>query len=110
MIIWSGLGILIGLVTFACLWVTQLGVNAAMQDQRFYQDHGWPKLLGLWIAAAVSWPIGRAMNRGTEQQVVDPETGRTVIIRTVGGHSLFFVPVQHWWVACLLLGVVSVFV
>jgi hypothetical protein len=110
MVIWTGWGILIGVVGFACLILTQLGVNAAMHDDQFYQSHGWPKLVGLWIAAAVSWPIGRAMNRGEERQLLDPESGQPVVVRSGGGHALFFVPVQYWWVIYLILGVVFAFV
>ena len=106
MIVWRGWGIVVGLVGFACLILTQLGVNAAMQDGRFYQDHGWPKLLGLWVAAAVSWPVGRAMSRGTGRQLAGPASGRPAAVRSGGGHSLFFVPVQYWWAVFLVLGVV----
>ena len=76
MVIWTRWGIVVGLLGFACLILTQLGVNAAMQDRRFYQDHGWPKMLGLWIVAATSWPLGRYMNRDTERHLVDPASGR----------------------------------
>jgi hypothetical protein len=110
MIVWSGWGIVFGLLGFACLALTQAGVNAAMQDWRFYQNHGWPKLLGFWIAAGVSWPLGRAMNRSTEHQLIDPQSGQPVVVRSGGGHSLFFVPVQNWWVVFLLLGVIFAFV
>ncbi len=88
MIIWTRWGILIGLLGLACLALTQLTVNAAMQDDQFYRSHGWPKLLGLWIAAGLSWPIGRAMNRGHERQLLDPESGEPVVVRSGGGaHS-----------------------
>jgi hypothetical protein len=110
MIIWTGWGILIGIIGIGCLVTTQLAVNAAMHDPRFYQTHGWPKLVGLLIAAAVSWPIGRAMNQGEEQEVVDPESGKPVIVRSGGGgHSLFFIPVQYWWIVFAILGVVFAF-
>ncbi len=109
MVIWTRWGIVVGLLGFACLILTQLGVNAAMQDGRFYQDHGWPKMLGLWIAAATSWPLGRYMNRDTERHLVDPASGQLVAVHSGGGHTLFFVPVQYWWVVFLILGVVFAF-
>lgn len=98
MIIWTGYGIFVGVAGFACLCLTQLAVNGIMGDDHFYQSHGWPKLVGLWIAAAVSWPIGREMNRGRPYHVESKP------------HSLFFIPVQYWWAVFLVLGVVFAFV
>lgn len=92
MIIWSGWGIVIGLIGVACLVATNFAVNAAMGDDHYYQANGWPKLLALWLAALVSAPLGWAMNR---------EGAR---------HSLFFIPVQYWWIVYLLLGIVFFFV
>src|SRR5947209_18494108 len=106
MIFWTGWGILIGIAGVACLALTQLAVNAAMHDSRYYTAHRWPKLLALWLAAAVSWPLGRAMNRGEPREYFDPHTGQTVRNYEAGGHSLFFIPVQHFWIAFLILGVV----
>jgi hypothetical protein len=48
MIIWSGLGILVGVVGFACVSLTPLVVDGAMHDAQFSQTHGWPWLLGCW--------------------------------------------------------------
>jgi hypothetical protein len=105
-VIWSGRGIVAGLAGFACLFLTQVAVNAGMHDERFYASHGWPKLLSLWVAAAVVWPLGRALNRRTEQRLLDPESGRWVLVRSGGGRSLFFVPVQYWGVIFLILGAI----
>jgi hypothetical protein len=105
-VIWSGRGIVAGLVGFACLFLTQAAVNAGTHDGRFYASHGWPKLLGLWVAAALVWPLGRALNRRTERRLLDPGSGRWVLVRSGGGHSLFFVPVQYWAVIYLILGAV----
>jgi hypothetical protein len=111
MIIWSGWGIMVGLVAFAIVMLTQLCVNAVMQDDHFYQTNGWPKLLGLWIAAAVSWPMGHVMNRGEERWIYDPETSEPVLVREGGNeHTLFFIPVQYWWIVLAVLGVVFAFV
>src|SRR5262249_55087193 len=105
-IIWSGWGIVAGFVGVASLILTQVVVNAATHDERFYAVHGWPKLLSLWVAAAVVWLVGRALNRVTERRLLDPESGRWVLVRLGGRPSLFFLPVQYWWVVYLILGVV----
>ena len=108
-VIWSGRGLVAGVVGFACLILTQLAVDAGTHDERFFTNHGWPKLVGLWLAAAVVWPLGRALNRRTERRLLDPTSGQRVVVRSGGGHSLFFVPVQHWSVIYLLLGVICLF-
>jgi hypothetical protein len=105
-VIWSGWGFLAGVVGFACLVVTQVALDAALHDERFYASHGWARLLSFWLAAGVMWPIGRALNRRTEHELLDPRSGRRVVVRSGGGHSLFFVPVQYWWVIYLILGVI----
>jgi hypothetical protein len=105
-VIWSGWGIVAGLVGFACLMVTQVAVDAAMHDEWFHASHGWPKLLSRWVAAAVVWPVGRALNRRNEQRLLDPGSGQWVLVRSGGGHSLFFVPVQYWGVIYLILGAI----
>jgi hypothetical protein len=121
-IIWSGWGILIGFAACACLLLVQLGVDAAMQDDHYYQGHGWPKLLALLLAAVVTWPIGRLMNQGgrwrrgtaddQESNPTDPFgiKQQQVVEQTGTRHSLFFIPVQYWWIIFLALGVVFFFV
>jgi hypothetical protein len=109
LIIWSGWGFLAGVVGVACLIVTQVAVDAATHDEQFYSSHHWVQGLGFWLAAGVVLPLGRALNRRTERELVDPQTGRWVVLRSGGGHSLFFVPVQYWWVIYLVLGVICAF-
>jgi hypothetical protein len=65
--------------------------------------------VSLWLAAAIVWPLGRALNRRTERQLLDPASGRWVVIRSGGGHSLFFLPVQYWAVIYFVLGVICAF-
>jgi hypothetical protein len=110
MLHWSGLGIALILVVVACFIVTQLVVNAATGDPQYYQTHGWPKLAACWVSAAVSWPLGRYLNRGTFHITRNPETGRKEFIHVPGKHSVFFIPVQYCWIPLVVLGVVLIFV
>ncbi len=105
MVIWSGGGIIIGLVAVACILITKPCVNDMTADHQFFETHGWPKMLALWAASAISWPIGRAMNQGKERIVIDPETRQPMVVRSGGDHSLFFIPVQYWWLIFACLGV-----
>ncbi|MCI0459403.1 MAG: hypothetical protein L0Z62_20830 [Gemmataceae bacterium] len=111
MIIWSGWGFLVAVIGLACLVATQLGVNAAMQDDQYYQTNGWPKLVGLFLVAALLWPVGRTLNRQRqERELVDPATGERVVLHSGGGHTFFFIPVEYWAPICLVLGVIFLFV
>jgi drug/metabolite transporter (DMT)-like permease len=110
MIIWNGWGILIGILGVACLYFTNLIVNTQMHDEQYYTAHGWPKLLALWLAAAISWPVGVLMNKKRARTVQDPVTGRAEVLQSGGEHSLFFVPVEYFWLVYLVLGVVFFFV
>src|SRR5262245_58175594 len=102
LIIWSGWGFLAGVVGVACLIVTQVAVNAAMHDHQVSASHAWAQVLSFWLAAGVMVPLGRALNRRTERELLDPRSGRRVVVHSGGGHSLFFVPVQYWWLIYLV--------
>jgi hypothetical protein len=111
MIIWNGWGFLAAVIAFACWLVTEIGVEAAMNDEEYYQNHGWPKLLGFLVAAVIVWPLGRALNRKRpERELVDPQTGERVILKSGGGHTLFFIPIEYWAPIFVVLGVVFLFV
>jgi hypothetical protein len=77
MIVWSGFGFLVAVVGVGCSLLTQLGLAAAMHDDKYYENNGWPKLLALLVAAAIVWPLGRVLNHGRpDRELVDAETRR----------------------------------
>jgi hypothetical protein len=105
MIIWSGWGFLVAVIGFGCLLLTEVGIEAIKNDDQFYQDHGWPKSLAFLVAAAIVWPLGRALNRKkAERELVDPKTGERVVLQSGRQHALFFVPVEYWAALYLMLG------
>jgi hypothetical protein len=76
MIVWTGLGFVVAVIVFVCLMMTQLVVNVATKDVQYYTEHGWPKLVGYWVAAAVVWPVIRHNSfRQFERVEIDPATG-----------------------------------
>jgi hypothetical protein len=79
-LIWRGWGILILAPVVVSLVVVQLGVNAVTRDATYYETHGWPKLLALWVATAACWPLGRYMNRPRPQPLAggSPDGQKTV--------------------------------
>ena len=107
MIIWSGFGILVALVGFGCLILTEVVTRAAF-DEKYYQAHGWPKLAGFWVAAALVYVLGLWVDRQPGRAMIDKATGQEVLLKK--RHALFFIPVRYWPYIFLALGVIFLFV
>lgn len=108
MIVWTGLGYLVLLITFGCLLVTQVLVDKALDDESYYTTHGWPKLVGFLVAALLLHLFAKVRARGEGRVLVDIETGEHV--STGSRDSLFFIPLRFWPAIVSVLGVVFLFV
>jgi hypothetical protein len=108
MVIWSGLGFLVAVITFGCLLLTEFVAESAFHDGSYYQTHGWPKLVGFLAAALIVWPLGRYLNPKRGRVLIDPESGRQVVFKS--GHTLFFVPMEYWGPVLVVLGIIFLFV
>jgi len=108
MIIWSGWGFMVPVVAFGSLLATEAGVEAAFQDDNYYQSHGWPKLVGLLAAAFFVWLIDLWLKKRPRRKLVDIETGEHVSVG--GGDSFFFIPVKWWAPILIVCGVIFSFV
>lgn len=102
LVIWRGMGFMIGVVGFFCLLMTNFVVDL-IAGPGFYSQQRWPVLMAGVIAAAVCFPLGRAMNSRRFRQEYDPVKNEYVKIPISGEHALFFVPVEHWWMIWLAL-------
>lgn len=108
MIIWSGLGFLVAVITFGCLLATEALVEAWFQDDRYYQAHGWPKLVAFVVAAVIVGVVGQKLKRRPGKVLIDPETGSEVIVGR--NNTFFFIPMEYWAPILLVLGVIFLFV
>ena len=103
MIVWSGWGVLVIVIAV----VVGGGLSALLGVG--FRAAGLPQLiaaapfLGLAVAAAVNWVVGRRLNTRPGREMIDTATGRTVILRR--RHSLFWIPMEWWSVALGLLAV-----
>lgn len=93
MIIWSGLGFLVAVITFGCCLAAQFFLDAQF-GAGFYSSHPWAAGLGLLIGGVVSASIGLALKSRTDREVVDVQTGERFVVNR-SEHSFFFIP-MHW--------------
>jgi hypothetical protein len=107
-LIWSGLGFLVAVITFGCCLASEFLVEAAFHDDRYYQSHGWPKLIAFVVAAAVVGVVGRHLRRRQGRVLIDPQTGSEVIVGRE--HTFFFIPAEYWPPILLMLGMIFLFV
>jgi hypothetical protein len=108
MIIWNGLGFLVGVITFLLLLLSEYATESLFHDESYYQSHGWPKLLAFFLAGAVVWPLGAYLNRRQGKVLVEKETGKEVLIKP--NHSFFFIRMEHWGPILVALGIILLFV
>jgi hypothetical protein len=108
MIIWSGLGFLVAVLAFLCLLLAEYVVEAVLNDPQYYQAHGWPKMLGLWLAGAFVWWLGTYLDHKQGRTLLDPTTGDEVQLKPQ--HALFFIRMVYWGPILFVLGLVLLFV
>lgn len=108
MLIWSGAGFIVPIITFGCLLASEAGIETWLQDDVYYQSHAWPKMLAFLVAAGLIRPVGLMLDRRGGRTLLDPKTGELLVIG--GNHTFFFIPVKWWPVVCLALGAGMFFV
>lgn len=108
MIIWRGKGIVIAVIAFGCLILSEFLAEAAFRDDTYYQTHGWPKLAGLWLAALIVYKLWPWLGVQSRSMVVDSSAGQQVRFTSEG--ALFFVPARYWPQVLLVLGLIFSFV
>lgn len=92
-IIWSGKGYLVLLGTFVISLVTEFLTETVVGDERYYQESAWPLSLALMASAALSYGVGRRLNRTPTDPLAQPS-----VAPPVGRprHSFFFVRMEYW--------------
>ncbi|MDQ1558488.1 MAG: hypothetical protein QOD32_1548 [Pyrinomonadaceae bacterium] len=106
LIFWSGLGILVPILTFFVLVLTQVLTDSLFGDGA-YTAHGLPKLLALWGAAALMWLFGSLLARRPGRVLFDPQTGQQVLLKS--RHTFFFIHVEYWAYILIAFGIVALF-
>lgn len=107
MIIWSGLGFLVAVITFLLLLIAEYVTELLFRDESYYQTHGWPKLLAFFLAGVAIWPLGTYLNRKQRKVMIEKETGKEI---SMTGHSFFFIKMEYWAPILFALGIIFLIV
>ncbi len=108
MIIFSGFGFLVLIFGIGAAFVMTAATRGIGGDPAYWANHGWPKLVAGLMAGALTYVVGRYLNKRTSKVLMDPDTMQSV---NVGArHSMFFIPMEYWGVILVILGVVAMFV
>lgn len=96
MIIWTGWGFVSAILFFA---------GAGIGFNIFENNFG--VVIGLIVASAVNFPIGRAINDPSKDRiVVDSATGERMQLKKRS--TLFFIPMEWWSVIMLIVSIIGV--
>ena len=107
MIIWNGLGILVPVIAFAILLLTQAVADAVTGVEGYYSAHSALQTAALLAAAAVIWFLGRYLNGKPGRRLVDRETGEEFVMRP--RHALFWVKMEYWAVVLVAFAFAAAF-
>lgn len=103
MIIWTGLGFLVAVITFGSCLLANFVLDAQF-GEGYYSSHRWAVGVALLIGGLISSGIGFMLKGRSDRFVVDEETGERLVINN-SSHSFFFVP-MHWaGIVVALIGV-----
>jgi hypothetical protein len=106
-IIWSGRGILVPILTFLCLLLSDAITAAYFHDKDYYAAHGWPKLVGFLVAAGLVWIFApRPAPKETDPDLLPYEQ----LTPPDNEDAFFFVPMRYWPVILSVLGVIFYFI
>lgn len=108
MVIWSGFGFLVAVITFGSCLLFNVLLDAQF-GEGYYSSHQWATGTALAVGGVLSSGIGFVLKGRSDRYVVDEETGERMVINN-SNHSIFFIP-MHWaGVAIAALGIgVTVF-
>lgn len=98
--VWTGWGVLVLLYGLAGLLVGGVIGNVAGLGSRQLITIGICEVL----AALGVWFTGVRLNGQPGRRLVDPKTGKDVVLRR--RHTLFWIPMQYWAPVLALIGVI----
>jgi hypothetical protein len=99
MIIWSGLGFLVAVIVFAISLAMNMIVDGIYGAGTYGAQPLWFAVT-LLISSPCIWGLGTALQKNTDQVVIDKQTGQELTINR-SNHRFFFIPMKYWALAAL---------
>jgi len=102
LLVWKGWGIVV--IGIALVWLFIGGPAAAVLH---VDETATAAVAALFLvpAGAMTWYVGKRLNRNSAYALVDPKTGAPVLIRRE--HSLFFLAVEGWGPVLAAIGILA---
>jgi hypothetical protein len=108
-IVWRGRGILVAAIAFGFLLTTEVLTRVFFHDHTYYQQHGWPKLVGFLAAACLVWFLlpSRRSDVSSGEGFQNPRTTQSVLKER---DELLHISAKYWPAILCALGIVFYFI
>ena len=105
------LAVAIAVIVFAftVLYLTEVTVETVFADRHYFQDHGWPRLLGMLAAATPLFFLARYLDSRSSQLVAGQQAGQQLVV----GPSIMQASssaLKVWPVILAIIGIIMIFV
>ena len=107
MIFWTGYGIIVPLLGFASLILTEFLSEMWANDKTYYQQNRWLVMVAMALAAVLTTVLYKLLKLRKTRTVIDKETGEEFPLTQP--HSFMFVPLVAWPWVFLAFGVAMQF-
>ncbi len=104
-LIWEGWGFLVAVFAFGISLIANLIADYTTGSRTYWATHKWPLATSLFISATVCWFVGNYLRNLKARVLLDPKTGREVILRQ--SHTFFFIPVMWWGPILAAFGLIA---
>jgi hypothetical protein len=98
----TGKGFLVFVIVIGFSLIANLLANFVTGSGAYWDAHKWPFAASLFVSAFVCWFVGRYLQYHKARVLLDPETGKAVVLKQ--SHTFFFIPIV-WW--CPILAAFS---
>jgi len=102
MLVWRGVGPVVIVVGIVASLIINIITSKVFDQNNYFQDHLWPKILALIITGLCCWFFGRYLHSRPPQRTINNK-GEEVLIKPV--HDFMMIKVEYWGVICFLLAV-----
>lgn len=100
-LVWKGWGVLVMILPVLFGIIIELTLNAIRVEESVFE---YGLVYGFSLSAIVCFLLGRKLNDpSNDKELVDPKTGETHMLKI--RHTFFWIPMQWWSIAMVLLGV-----